>query len=159
MVLHYDDDIYTKSIAIESINSTITHRDPSIDTLTGDDMCISATFSRALVTILPMTLRCLQCLRRYCDSNNRSQRRIHLLNMGKYVSILFVVFTGALYLWLVNDDDERIDNIDDNDVDDDDERRGYSANPNVYFYLWIVAYLIGFTCTFLVSNLYLDFCI
>ncbi len=88
-----------------------------------------------------MAIRSLQCVRRYYDSNNQAQRRIHLLNIGKYASIFFVVFTGALCLWLY--DQEAAELLDD-DVDD------YGANPNVYFYLWIIAYLIGFTCTYLV---------
>ncbi|VDM53432.1 unnamed protein product [Angiostrongylus costaricensis] len=113
-------------LAIRAMNAT-TGAVPwgYVDITTGKDMCMSASGVRSFVSIIPATVRFMQCLRRYRDT-----KRVHphLVNAGKYSTTYLVVACGALNKWAEKSD------------------------PNVtspFFYIWIASYILSFTYTFL----------
>lgn len=100
-----------------------------VDYASGKDMCMSAAGVRAFVSIIPATVRFLQCLRRFRDTRLVHP---HLVNAGKYSTTYFVVIFGGLNRWYRHQQPESADIL---------------ASP--FFYLWILAYIISFTYTFL----------
>jgi hypothetical protein len=94
-----------------------------VDINTGQDMCVSSSGIRSLVSILPALVRFLQCLRRYRDTRSWHP---HLVNAGKYATTFLVVGTNSLSKWWS------------------------STETSVFFYLWVASYIISFTYTFLV---------
>lgn len=58
-----------------------------VDINTGQDMCMNASGIRAIVTVIPATVRFLQCLRRYRDTRRWHP---HLVNAGKYATTYMV---------------------------------------------------------------------
>ncbi|PAV58031.1 hypothetical protein WR25_18800 isoform B [Diploscapter pachys] len=119
-------DYSNKWLEVKTINST-SGSVPwgHVDISTGQDMCMNASGVRSLVSIIPATVRFMQCLRRYRDT-----KRIHphLVNAGKYATTYLVVACGALNKWA--------------------EKKDPNAT-STYFYIWITAYIISFTYTFL----------
>jgi hypothetical protein len=95
----------------------------AVDINTGQDMCVSATGIRSIVSILPALVRFLQCLRRYRDTRSWHP---HLVNAGKYATTFLVVATHSLSKWYS------------------------STETSIFFYFWIGAYIFSFTYTFLV---------
>ncbi|KAK6056561.1 SPX domain protein [Cooperia oncophora] len=113
-------------LAVRTINST-TGAVPwgYVDITTGKDMCMSASGVRSFVSIIPATVRFMQCLRRYRDT-----KRVHphLVNAGKYSTTYLVVACGALNKWAEKSDPN-------------------GTSP--FFYIWIASYILSFTYTFL----------
>lgn len=103
---------------VNAINST-TGAVPwgSVDISTGKDMCMSVSGVRSLVSIIPATVRFMQCLRRYHDT-----KRVHphLVNAGKYSTTYIVVICGALNKWAEKNDPN-------------------TTSP--FFYIWIASYI------------------
>uniref|UniRef100_A0A1I8AV11 Xenotropic and polytropic retrovirus receptor 1 n=1 Tax=Steinernema glaseri TaxID=37863 RepID=A0A1I8AV11_9BILA len=94
-----------------------------VDINTGKDMCMNAPYIRAIVSIIPASVRFLQCLRRYRDTRRWHP---HLVNAGKYSTTYLVVFCGMLNKWY-----------------------GQGEGTSFFFYLWIFSYIVSFTYTFL----------
>jgi hypothetical protein len=86
---------------------------------------MSASGVRALVSIIPATVRFMQCLRRFRDTRRAHP---HLSNAGKYATTYLVVIFGALNKW-----HEKTDIL--------------TTSP--FFYCWIASYVFSFTYTFL----------
>ncbi|MFH4977132.1 hypothetical protein AB6A40_003841 [Gnathostoma spinigerum] len=115
------------SFEVSVVNVTASESVPwgSVDLTTGRDMCASASGIRAFVSIIPCTVRFLQCLRRFRDSGHAHP---HLTNAGKYFTTYLVVIFKSLNHYM-----ERID----------------STSTSLFFYFWIASYILSFTYTFL----------
>uniref|UniRef100_A0A915BJA1 Xenotropic and polytropic retrovirus receptor 1 n=1 Tax=Parascaris univalens TaxID=6257 RepID=A0A915BJA1_PARUN len=72
------------TMTVRAVNLTINEPVPwgYVDINTGRDMCTSASGVRALVSIIPATVRFMQCLRRFRDTG---RARPHLVNAGTTV--------------------------------------------------------------------------
>uniref|UniRef100_A0A914RGI3 Uncharacterized protein n=1 Tax=Parascaris equorum TaxID=6256 RepID=A0A914RGI3_PAREQ len=115
------------TMTVRAVNLTINEPVPwgYVDMNTGRDMCTSASGVRALVSIIPATVRFMQCLRRFRDTG---RARPHLVNAGKYFTTYPVIIFKSLNHWAEKADP-------------------YATS--IFFYLWIAAYIISFTYTFL----------
>lgn len=115
------------TMTVRAVNLTINEPVPwgYVDINTGRDMCTSASGVRALVSIIPATVRFMQCLRRFRDTG---RARPHLVNAGKYFTTYPVIIFKSLNHWAEKADP-------------------YATS--IFFYLWIAAYIISFTYTFL----------
>lgn len=115
------------SMSVRTVNRTASEDVPwgFVDLETGRDMCTSASGVRVLVSVIPASVRFLQCLRRFRDTGNGNP---HLINAGKYFTTYFVVFFKSLNHWA---------------------EKTYPATTSIFFYLWIAAYIVSFTYTFL----------
>lgn len=114
-------------MTVRTVNLTANEPVPwgYVDINTGRDMCTSASGVRALVSIIPATVRFMQCLRRFRDTRRAHP---HLVNAGKYFTTYLVVIFKSLNHWAEKDD---------------------PLSTSAFFYLWIAAYIISFTYTFL----------
>lgn len=115
------------TLTVRMVNVTINDHVPwgYVDVNTGRDMCTSASGVRALVSIIPATVRFMQCLRRFRDTGRAHP---HLLNAGKYSTTYLVIIFKSLNNWA-----EKLD----------------PTTTSIFFYLWIASYIISFTYTFL----------
>lgn len=136
--IDYDDGLNWR---VRSINATSTSIPWGyVDDRTGRDMCMSASGIRAFISIIPATVRFMQCLRRFrglyllssslTASVDTRHAHPHLTNAGKYATTYFVVMFGALNRWHEKTTTDQL-----------------TTSP--IFYLWIAAYIVSFTYTFL----------
>lgn len=114
-------------LTLRTVNVTASEDVPwgFVDINTGRDKCTSASGVRAFVSVIPALVRFLQCLRRFRDTQRAHP---HLVNAGKYATTFLVVMFKSLNHWA-----ETVD----------------PTTTSVFFYLWILAYIISFTYTFL----------
>uniref|UniRef100_A0A0N5AD05 SPX domain-containing protein n=1 Tax=Syphacia muris TaxID=451379 RepID=A0A0N5AD05_9BILA len=114
-------------LSLRTVNVTASEDVPwgFVDINTGRDKCTSASGVRAFVSIIPALVRFLQCVRRFRDTQRTHP---HLVNAGKYATTFMVVAFKSLNHWA-----EKVD----------------STAATVFFYLWIFAYIVSFTFTFL----------
>lgn len=115
------------TLSARTVNMTTSEQIPwgYVDINTGRDMCTSSSGIRVLVSILPATVRFMQCLRRFRDTG---RARPHLINAGKYFTTYLVVFFKSLNHWA---------------------EKTESTATNTFFYLWIGSYIFSFAYTFL----------
>lgn len=115
------------TISVRTVNMTANEPIPwgYVDINTGRDMCTSAAGVRALVSIVPATVRFMQCLRRFRDTGHAHP---HLINAGKYSTTYLVIIFKSLNHWAEKSD---------------------PTITSIFFYLWIASYIISFTYTFL----------
>ncbi|KAI6214899.1 hypothetical protein M3Y94_00322400 [Aphelenchoides besseyi] len=96
-----------------------------VDLNTGHDMCMSNSYIRVLVTVIPATVRFLQCLRRYRDTRRWHP---HLVNAGKYATTYLVVVSNSINKWM---------------------NLYHTEYAFMSFVFWVFCYIISFTYTFL----------
>lgn len=115
------------TLSVRTVNMTANEPVPwgYVDINTGRDMCTSASGVRALVSIIPATVRFMQCLRRFRDTGHAHP---HLINAGKYSTTYLVIIFKSLNHWAEKSD---------------------PTVTSIFFYLWIASYIISFTYTFL----------
>ncbi|VDK81198.1 unnamed protein product [Onchocerca ochengi] len=115
------------TLSVRTVNVTTNEPIPwgYVDINTGRDMCTSSAGIRVLVSVLPATIRFMQCLRRFRDTGNAHP---HLINAGKYSTTYLVVFFKSLNHWAEKTD---------------------PTATSIFFYLWIAAYIFSFAYTFL----------